>query len=40
MLIINLIKLNTPMEEETKCPTCGHEHTKEDGTCNCGCGDK
>jgi len=24
-------------DEKKICPDCGHEHTKEDGTCNCGC---
>lgn len=23
--------------EEKKCEKCGHAHTKEDGTCTCGC---
>jgi len=25
------------MTDETKCPKCEHAHTKEDGTCTCGC---
>lgn len=37
MLIINLIKVKTTMEDEKKCAKCGHEH-KADGTCECGCG--
>ena len=23
--------------EKEKCSACGHEHTKPDGTCSCGC---
>lgn len=40
MVIINLIKPINSMEDENKCPSCGHEHTKADGSCNCGCGPK
>lgn len=25
------------MADEKTCEKCGHEHTKEDGTCTCGC---
>jgi len=28
---------NIPMTDEKKCPKCDHEHSKEDGTCTCGC---
>ena len=39
ILIINLIKLKTTMDDDDKkCTKCGHEHTKTDGTCECGCG--
>lgn len=24
-------------EENKKCPACGHEHSKTDGSCDCGC---
>ena len=40
MLIINLIKVKTTMDDEKKCAKCGHEHTKADGTCECGCVEK
>ena len=25
-------------EQGNTCQMCGHVHTKEDGTCDCGCG--
>jgi len=28
---------NKPESNGPKCPDCGHEHKKEDGTCTCGC---